>query len=61
MAMKGSEAHKNHILSLYICSYLSLTIFFIMDACLDPIFESTKGIEMKLYIDRRTKPLMFLF
>jgi len=29
-------------------SYLPINLFSIMDACLGHIFESTKGIEMKL-------------
>jgi len=55
MAMRGSAVHKNHNPTLYLHSYLPLTIcfFFIMDSCLGHILESTKGIEIKLgtYID----------
>jgi len=48
--------HQNDNPILYIdmvYSYLHITIFFIIDACLCHILESTKGIEIKLgtYID----------
>ena len=46
--MKGS-AQEPYSYPVYLQSYLPLiTYFFIMDACLGHILESTKEIEMKL-------------
>jgi len=48
MIMRRRAEPKNHNLTLYIYSVISPSPFFIMDACLGHISESTKGIEMKL-------------
>ena len=48
----GSErkgnAQEPESYTVYLHSYLPLTFFFIIDACLSYILESTKGVEIKL-------------